>query len=103
MTKLLDGFQLSSNKKIGHLSSGEFAKLKLCKAMSTKPQLLILDELTANLSLKSKDVVLEHIVDYFSTNPVAVLYINHHHEESIRLSDRVYTLQRDGLIQEEQS
>lgn len=53
-TELIRAFQLSENAVLNHLSQGEMAKLKLIRAIAPRPQLIVCDELTANLSPDSK-------------------------------------------------
>ena len=98
LAQLAERFRLDLNKRMGHLSSGEGSKVRLIKAMAFEPQLLILDELTANLSPDSKSAIVEALIDRFASGEMAVLYICHSHEEAFRLSDQVLTLTRAGLI-----
>lgn len=51
---LVDQFQLDLTKALTSLSLGEQSKVKLIKALAFKPTLLVLDELTANLSPVSR-------------------------------------------------
>lgn len=95
--KLVSRFSLGKGKKLNHLSMGEASKVRLVKALSFEPKLLILDELTANLSEKSKNVVLETLLELFHDNKMSVLYISHSTEEALKLSDRVFEFQANGL------
>lgn len=95
---LLEKFHLPPTKKFGHLSTGENSKLRLVKALSHEPELLILDELTANLSPESKNVVIEVLLDRFAqSESMSVLYVCHNLEEALRLSDRVLVLKNLSL------
>ncbi|MFZ9596647.1 MAG: ATP-binding cassette domain-containing protein [Bdellovibrionia bacterium] len=86
---LCESFRLVPEKKLAHLSLGEHSKVRLIKAMAFEPELLLLDELTANLSPDSKDAVLSALLDLFNRTEMSVLYVCHSKEEAIRLSDRV--------------
>lgn len=100
MMKFFLEFDLDPSKKFYQLSLGEFSKVKLIRALSYRPKLLILDELTANLSARSKEVVLKHLIEEFSEHQMAVLYISHFKEEASRISDRVFDLSEKGLVEQ---
>ena len=95
--RLLQNFQLDPEKRLSNLSMGESSKVRLIKALAFKPELLILDELTANLSEPSKDAVLSILLELFHDQNMSVLYISHSTEEAIKLSDRVLDFTSQGL------
>lgn len=90
-------FQLDLSKKISTMSLGEHSKVKLIKALSFHPKLLILDELTANLSPKSKQSIIQTLISLFSEGDMGILYISHSNEEAQKLSDRVLIIE-DGRV-----
>ncbi len=97
---LCEGFGIDVRKELRLLSLGECAKVKLIKALSMRPDLLVLDELTANLDPRSKEVITRALLDLFTQNRrLAVLYVSHSDEEALRLSDRIYRLGPHGLAQ----
>jgi ABC-2 type transport system ATP-binding protein len=98
--KLANAFNLDLRKKLTHLSLGERSKVKLIKAIAFRPQLLVLDELTANLSQESKQAILEVLIDLFANSQMAILYISHSKDEALKLSDRVVYLTPSGLSSE---
>lgn len=61
------------NLKINQLSGGEKARLCLAQLAAKTPKLLILDELTNNLDLETK----EHVVGVLKNYPGALLVISH--------------------------
>ncbi|MEZ4740978.1 MAG: ABC transporter ATP-binding protein [Bdellovibrionota bacterium] len=87
--KLCHSFELDKKKRLSHLSMGENSKVRLVRALSFKPALIILDELTANLSPKSKDSLTKELIRLFSSEKMSILYICHSNEEALRLSDRI--------------
>ena len=95
--RLCRDFELDTKKRLVHLSMGEHSKVRLVKALSFEPRLIILDELTANLSPASKEVLLAALLDMFASREMSVLYVSHSKEEAIMLSDRVLYLDREGL------
>ena len=94
-----DQFKLSPTKRLADLSLGEQSKVRLLKAISFEPKLLLLDELTANLSPPSKDAVLSVIIDLFSRLEMSILYVCHTQEEAMRLSDRIYELTATAILE----
>ena len=96
---LINRFNLDISKRLNHLSLGESSKVKLLKALAFRPELLILDELTANLSDESKKTILAVLIDLFSETDIAVLYISHSREEAVKLSDRILSLTPSGLTE----
>jgi ABC-type sugar transport system ATPase subunit len=78
----------------GKLSGGQQQMLAILKVLFRSPELVILDEPTAPLSVKECDVLFS-LIDDLRGKGVSILYISHHLSEVLRLSDRV-TVMRDG-------
>ncbi len=95
--RLERAFQLDLSKKLSTLSLGEHSKVKLIKALAFHPKLLILDELTANLSPASKSSIIQTILDLFAEGDMGILYISHSNEEANKLSDSILVLE-NGMI-----
>lgn len=68
-----DADRLTSSQSLGSLSGGEKVKIQLLKALSTEPDLLLLDEPSNDLDL---DTVkwLEHFI---KSTPLTVIFISH--------------------------
>lgn len=68
-----DADRLTSSQQVGSLSGGEKIKIQLLKALSTDPDLLLLDEPSNDLDL---DTVkwLEHFI---KTTPLTIIFISH--------------------------
>jgi ABC-type multidrug transport system ATPase subunit len=98
-SELASDFNLDLNSRVGTLSSGEASKFRLLKAIAFEPKLLILDELTANLSPDSKTAITRILLDRFSNGDMSVLYVCHSVDEALRLSDKIFTLTQTGLVQ----
>ena len=97
---LVTSFKLELEKNIDSLSLGEHSKIRLMKALAFHPKLLVLDELAANLSPESRQIVLSVLMDMFaSSGNMAVLYTSHFIEESLQLSDKIFDLRKDGLYE----
>ncbi|MCR9191767.1 MAG: ATP-binding cassette domain-containing protein [Gammaproteobacteria bacterium] len=75
--KHLNDFLFRKNEEINtpitNLSGGEKARLSLAQIAAKPPKLLILDELTNNLDLETR----EHVIQILATYPGAMLVISH--------------------------
>lgn len=100
--QLKQEFSLDDGLELRTLSTGEHSKVRLLKALSTQPQILLLDELTSNLSRKSADAVIKTILGLMVDRQMSVVYVTHDLEEPERLSDQVFELTKQGLIQHSQ-
>ncbi|MGI5849463.1 MAG: sugar ABC transporter ATP-binding protein [Christensenellales bacterium] len=95
--KLLDelGFgQIDVKKQVSQLSVAYQQVIEICKALSRKARILILDEPTAVLSSNEAEqlfMLLEKLRD----SGVAIVYISHRMEEIFRVCDRI-TVLKDG-------
>lgn len=71
------------------LSGGELAKLKLCKIMLTKANVLILDEPTNHLDVNAKEDLLIALKKYQGT----VIFVTHETSFINQLATRVYNIE----------
>ena len=61
------------NQKAGLLSGGELARLSLAQLAINTPEVLILDEVTNNLDLKTRN----HVIEVLRNYPGAIIVISH--------------------------
>lgn len=100
IAELLDRFDIRKleNKPISRLSSGETARVGLCKAFLNDPELLLLDEPTVYLdpliALEVRDVLL----DLRRSRGTSILYTSHNMAEVQRMCDRVVFLSHGRVI-----
>lgn len=75
--KHLNDFLFSSQKevfnKVGHLSGGEKARLSLAQIAAFNPYLLLLDEITNNIDLQTR----EHVTEVLSLYPGSMIIVSH--------------------------
>jgi ATPase subunit of ABC transporter with duplicated ATPase domains len=73
----LNDFLFRKNEEVNArtftLSGGEKARLSLAQISATTPKILILDEITNNLDLETK----EHVIEVLKNYPAALLVISH--------------------------
>jgi ribose transport system ATP-binding protein len=88
------GINIPSGKKLTELTPVQKKLISIAKAFSRKARILILDEPTAALDTKGKDILYE-IVRRYTKKGLSVIYISHHLGEIFEICDRV-TIFKDG-------
>jgi ABC-type iron transport system FetAB ATPase subunit len=82
-----------------HLSSGEKQRLALLRVLAMQPEVLLLDEPTANLDADSAKKVESLIDDYRQQYGASVIWVSHDPEQIKRVTSRHYRLAKDGLFE----
>jgi ABC-type iron transport system FetAB ATPase subunit len=83
--------------EVSRLSSGERQRLALARLLSNRPEVLLLDEPTANLDSENCQRVEEMINHYRRENRCGVLWVSHNLEQRKRVSDQSYTINGSKL------
>ena len=82
---------------VARLSSGEKQRLALMRLLSNRPQVLLLDEPTANLDPENTRRI-EAVIDrYRREQQAVVIWVSHDQSQISRVADRYYTV-RDGTL-----
>jgi len=89
------GINLNLNKTISKLSVSEQQHVKILKALSTDPKILIMDEPTSMFNTEDAQRVLD-MVKKIAENGVSIIYISHFLKEVKQIADRI-TVIRDGV------
>ena len=82
---------------VGELSSGQKNRVTLAKALINAPEVLLLDEPTANLDPDVADYVLNYLKDYSQKKNTTLLFASHNMREVERICDQV-VLMRSGKV-----
>lgn len=100
---LMEEFQLIElkDKRVDELSSGQAAKLYLCKAFVNSPRLLLLDEPTAFLDPDIADIIRKIILKRVEKENMSILFTSHNMAEITEICDRVIFLSRGKIIAED--
>jgi ABC-type Fe3+/spermidine/putrescine transport system ATPase subunit len=102
--ELLDFFKLREHKeKYPHqLSGGQQQMLAIARALALKPRILLMDEPLANLDVKLKHGILQHIKEIKMKFGLSIVYVTHDHKEAFSIADRIVVMQK-GRIEAEGS
>lgn len=86
--------------EVERLSSGERQRLALARLLGGNPEVLLLDEPTANLDPGNARRIERLIEECRRQHGVGVIWVSHDPEQSRRVGDRGYTL-REGRLEAE--
>ena len=87
-----DALKMKANSiedKLSSLSGGNQQKVVVAKALGTKPQVIILDEPTIGIDIKSREEIIAHIDQLTNESEVCVLYLANDFDELLRITDRI--------------
>lgn len=82
------------------LSGGNQQKVVVAKSVSTDPQLLILDEPTIGIDIKSREEIIENVNKITKENLTSVLYLTNDFDELLRTVDRILFFKDGKLVQD---
>ena len=74
------------------LSGGEKRRAAIAGVIAMDPEVLILDEPTAGLDPRGRDVLLSQIMDYHTQRKNTILLVSHSMEDIARIADRVLVI-----------
>ena len=99
IAKYIDDFELREaiNKPVGEYSRGMQQKLALIISLMQSPKLLLLDEPTLGLDIKSKNSVIDNLNRLVKEKGMAVILTTHQMEVVQKLNGRVLIL-KDGAV-----
>lgn len=86
---------------VARLSTGERQRLALARMLANGPEVLLLDEATANLDPTNRDRVEAVVERYRAEHQAAVLWVSHDPDQRRRLGGRSLVI-RDGRLEPEQ-
>jgi energy-coupling factor transport system ATP-binding protein len=90
------GFRYGRDRSTDALSGGEQQRLALAGVLALRPDLLLLDEPTANLDPDGADLVRAALARSLAEGNITVVLVEHRVAEALPLIDRVVVLGPDG-------
>jgi lipoprotein-releasing system ATP-binding protein len=96
--RMLEEFDLSSRSAhlVGQLSGGEQQRVAVCRALITRPAIVLADEPTGNLDTAIGDEIARSLVSY-AQEMRAIVIIATHNRSLANLCDRILVL-REGRL-----
>lgn len=85
--------------EVRRLSSGERQRLSLLRLIAGRPQVLLLDEPTANLDADTVKRVEKFLLAYRLDNRVAVIWVSHDFDQLARVSSRRFLIHDQRMIE----
>ncbi len=98
LTELL-GISHLLERKPNTLSGGERQKVALARALSTKPQVLLLDEPLSALDPETREAIQRELRRIHDRLKVTTIHVTHDFEEAIALGDYIAVLGEGGIKQ----
>ncbi len=101
--QLLKEFKIdeTKNKLLQDLSSGQIARVNLCKAFINDPKLLLLDEPTVFMDPDAADFTRRFVVQKSRQAKMSLLFTSHNMAEIQEVCDRVIFLDHGRIIAED--
>lgn len=84
----LGGFE---NRRSNALSAGEGKRVAIARSLVLKPEILLLDEPTANIDKRNSEMI-EEIITHLKPEGMTVIMTTHDFDQAYRLSDNVVSL-----------
>ncbi len=95
--ELLERFEVPLDKRIGALSKGQQARLRLVLALASRPELLVLDEPALGLDLFARHELMELLIDLVQEEGRTVVIASHLIDDVERIADRLAFI-REGRV-----
>jgi len=96
------GLTEHANKYPHQLSGGQKQLVAIARSLVLKPKILLMDEPLANLDVKLKRKILDHISNLIQEFNLTIIYVTHDHKEAFAIADKVVVLNK-GTVEEEGS
>lgn len=86
--------------RISRLSTGERQRLSLIRSLALNPDVLLLDEPTSSLDLKTACLVEEIVTELCSKQDMICLWVSHDLDQLARVAQKILRLEQKGFVEE---
>jgi ABC-type Fe3+/spermidine/putrescine transport system ATPase subunit len=93
------GLQDEAEKYPHQLSGGQKQLVAISRSLILKPDVLLMDEPLANIDVKLKRIILEHIKNLKQNFDTTIIYVTHDHREAFAIADKIAVL-NEGKIED---
>ncbi|MDG5761654.1 ATP-binding cassette domain-containing protein [Natronococcus sp. A-GB1] len=91
------GFEIDPTATTGDLSGGQQQAVAVARALISDPDLVILDEPTAEVSVDGSQKILD-LINSLQESGKTVLFVTHNMEEVLDVADRIAILRQGNLV-----
>jgi molybdopterin-binding protein len=95
--KLL-GLEEFRDRRVDQLSGGEKQKVALARSLLIRPEVLLLDEPTANVDQASVEFIEDKIKEFHRERKGVVIWATHNREQAYRVGDEILSLLEGKLV-----
>ncbi len=93
------GFTLEVlNWQVSRCSSGELQRLALLRLLQNQPEILLLDEATANLDQENRQRIERLMLDYQQQHAASLIWVSHDQEQIQRLAQQVLAMKNGRWV-----
>lgn len=100
VNEILTYFQIEhlASKNIKYLSGGEHQKVAIAQVLVLKPEVLLMDEATANIDKQSRVLIEKMIKQLHSKSNTLIIMTTHSSEQAFRMPHEIILLEDGRLI-----
>jgi ABC-type methionine transport system ATPase subunit len=97
------GLSSFEKRSARELSGGEIQRVAIARALAICPQVLLLDEPTANVDMQTLSLLEPLLKELNSCSGTSIIMATHDIDQAYRLAHKVFTLQYGRIVNEESS
>ena len=80
-----------------NLSGGEKQRVAIARALINKPEVILADEMTGNLDVKTSNLIFEFFLEKIRTNKQTLIYVTHN-KNYAKKADQIYEINNQDLL-----
>jgi len=90
------GIGYLKGKMCSKISGGELQMVLIARALTTEPEMLILDEPESNLDFKNQLIILEIVKELAKTKGISSIFNTHYPAHALKISNKTLILDKSG-------